>query len=364
MRFDHAVDQYIADMKSATRINSPHTEALYRKILAFHAEDVGNRDPRTIGRNDVKQTLSRWANPNTQSTYRSILNSFYDWAMEEGLRDNNPSRMTRRPRKRKSTVYRLTRDEVAALLNATSDTREKRLIYIGVYAGLRAQELGGLQGRHFQRDGFVWVSPDIGKGGRERYVPVMPGLAAVVAEIRDHVADTEYVIPARRIINPPKNTEYRDDPSKGASYQSIYNMVVELGVRARIAAHIHPHLMRHAFGDDIARRYGVRIAQAMLGHQDLQTTAGYTGDVTLDELTAALAAVHGEGYGEATPLPTPPKTPVAIVDGNKDAESPNRPSKGFWPVQYSESVLAPMAPRIELYIKHFSEEAACLIPSR
>ena len=60
------------------------------ELVAF-----SNRDPARVGREDVKRTLRRWASPNTQGTNRAKLVSFYDWAMEEGIRRDNPARQTR-----------------------------------------------------------------------------------------------------------------------------------------------------------------------------------------------------------------------------------------------------------------------------
>ena len=72
------------------------------------------------------------------------------------------------------------------------------MIYPAVCAGLRRQELRGMQGKHFRRHGWVWVSADIGKGQKERWVPVIRDLELVWAEIAQHVAEDEYVIPAQR----------------------------------------------------------------------------------------------------------------------------------------------------------------------
>jgi hypothetical protein len=48
---------------------------------------------------------------------------------------------------------------------------------------------------HFARVGWVWVSADIAKGRRERWVPVLPELEDVVDEIVTHVRLDEYVTP-------------------------------------------------------------------------------------------------------------------------------------------------------------------------
>jgi integrase len=63
-------------------------------------------------------------------------------------------------------------------------------------------ELRGLRGEHVERPGWIWVSSDIVKGGRERWMPVTAELAEVVEEIRANVAVDEYVLPAQRFRDP------------------------------------------------------------------------------------------------------------------------------------------------------------------
>ena len=77
MRFAQAIDAFVLDMRSQGRFTSDASERSDRSILARHSEDVLNRDPRYIGREDVKRTLRRWSNPNSQSNARSILVSFH-----------------------------------------------------------------------------------------------------------------------------------------------------------------------------------------------------------------------------------------------------------------------------------------------
>ena len=151
MRFYDAIDAYIADMQVQGRLTSPSSERGYRSTLLAHAEDVQNRDPAYVSREDVKRTLRRWPHPNTQGTNRSKLVSFYAWVMEEGLRKDNPALQTRRPRRHAKDKYRLTEAEVIAILQAAQGIRERRAIFLGLCAGLRNAELRGLQGPHFAR---------------------------------------------------------------------------------------------------------------------------------------------------------------------------------------------------------------------
>ncbi len=259
-----------------------------------HAEDVANRDPRYTSRDDVKRTLARWPHPNSRGKQRSIFVSFYDWLVEEGLRPHNPARQTRRPKRRASEIYRLTSEETVAMLGATRDRRERRAIWLGICAGLRNAELRGLQGRHFQRPGFIWVSADIAKGKRERRVPVVAQLDQVVEEIRRTVQVNHFVLPAQRWRDPGVNRDMADKRDYQSSSNALRQLVRRVGRRAGIAAPLHPHLLRHAYADHIAKHAGVRNAQALLGHATISTTEIYLGAPTPDELRRA---VEGFSFG-------------------------------------------------------------------
>jgi integrase len=289
MRLATAIDAYIADMRAQGRINSPATERDYRYCLDRHGEDVDNRDPCYVNRDDVKCTLRRWSNPNSQSKYRSVLVSFYDWLVEEGLRPHNPARQTPRARRRKPEVNRLTRDEAVAFLQAARGTRERRVVYLGTLAGARRQELLDLKGQNFARDGWIRI---VGKGARERWVPVLPELAPVVAEIRSDVAHDEFVLPAQRFRDPGVNRQRRDYRRRRSSEQALWRLVGRVGERAGIPWRVKPHTMRHAFADHVARLSGdVRVAQYLLGHATLGTTEAYLREPTLDQLASAVEGV-------------------------------------------------------------------------
>lgn len=310
VKLDEAVERYLADMRAAGRINSPHTDASYRSRLGTLGEETANRDPRTIGADDVDRTLRRWPHPATAQHARSVYVSFFDWCQHQRMRRDNPARQTW-PRKVKApNVYRLTRGEVVALFEACRSEREARVIRIGCCAGLRNAELRGLQLRHFKRPGAIWVSADIAKGGRQRFVPVLAELEQIVVRILRDVAEDEYVIPARRPTGGRRQPAHHEVPGLPCSAHALRALVASVGRRAAIAAPIHPHLLRHAFGDHVARHAGIRAAQATLGHTSIATTAGtYTGPPTLDELSTALTLFRYEGLSQSARPPSPANTP-------------------------------------------------------
>jgi integrase len=295
MKFAVALDRFISDMRREGRFTSDHSELAYRTKLIRLGDHVHNRDPRTIGRVDLKAVLAHWPNPASQNQAHAIYASFFDWCMTEPRDRNereticrtNPARQIRRAKSRRAQVYRMTRDEVVAFLDASLDRRRDRWVaHLGCCAGLRSQEIRGLQGKHFERDGYVWVSRDIGKGGKERWIPVLVDLEPMVEEILREIPHGAYVIPGRRSKGHPTPAEMYDVDKK-VSASALYKQVLAIGERAGIAGRVTPHIMRHAYGDHIARYAGLRVAQALMGHERVDTTAStYVERVGMEELSA------------------------------------------------------------------------------
>lgn len=316
MNFGKAVDSFIRDWRLGGRINSDGTERSYRSTLYWHLDDCDDADPRETTREDVKETLLRWDQPNTIKGRLAAMVSFYDWMEQEGYRKDNPAKQVRRPKARKANVYRLTRDEAAAMLAAGRGKYEQRIVVLGICEGLRNAELRGLTGRHFARPGFVHVSADIGKGGRERWVPVILEALTVVEDIRATVPDGEFVLP-RQVpaggaaqVARAGSPLFKEDASRPCSQQHIGRVVARVAERAGIRAHIYPHLMRHAYADHVSRHAGVKVAQHVLGHENIATTQLYLDVPTPEELASAISglAFAGEltaGNGSHAPVIRP-----------------------------------------------------------
>ena len=236
MKLRYAIGLYLDDMVSQGRFTSERSEDSYRRSLLVLVEEVKNRDPEKIGREDIKRTLSRWKHPNTQARHRSMMISFFDWLMEEGHRKDNPARQTRRPKARRPDVYRFTFEEVTRFLAAARGDRERRIAYLGICAGLRREELRLLQGRHLARTGWIWVSRDIAKGGRERWVPVLPDLAPTIERILRDVGAEEFVLPSRQNTDVGVNRKFRATPTKPSDGKVIWRAVKRIAVRAGITA--------------------------------------------------------------------------------------------------------------------------------
>src|SRR5689334_4483671 len=124
----------------------------------------------------------------------------------------------------------------------------------------------------------------------------------MVAEIREHLQDDDYVLPSQRWRDPGINREKADRAKHPSSAQALYYLVQRVGKRAGVSRRLHPHMLRHAFADQAARGADVRIAQSLLGHATLATTEAYLSTPPLDDLVAALAGLTFETERPFSPL--------------------------------------------------------------
>jgi integrase len=144
-----------------------------------------------------------------------------------------------------------------------------------------------LRGRHFRREGLIEVTPDIGKGGKSRWVAVPPGLVAVVAEIRENVEPDHFVLPAQRFRDVGRNTQRMGLRTRDLSQQALGSLVKAVAARANVAGHVTARCLRHANAQVMAEFAGVYMASAQLGHADLRTTQADLATATPDQLMEA-----------------------------------------------------------------------------
>lgn len=292
MKIEQAIDYFIADWKGYGRINSEHTERSYRKKLLLLGEDCGWAPVEDISKAHVKRTLRRWEHPNSKLQAHSCFIAFFDWAAQEDVRADNPARAIPRAKRAKPQINRLTRQETEQLLTwAASDEAslaERWAIYLGICAGLRCQELCRITKADVSRPGWVHVTRGMGKGNKERWVPVIADLQPVIDEIMAVGPAEGTLIRGRVSTGPHLNEDWTARP-KPISRVGMYRIVKRCGVKAGIYQPITPHTLRHAFGDFIAKYAGARIAQALLGHASIETTVGtYVDQVSLDEMQVAV----------------------------------------------------------------------------
>jgi integrase/recombinase XerD len=172
-----------------------------------------------------------------------------------------------RVKTRKRVVERLSRDEERRLIqHAYRDRGEYGLLIKTLFqTGARVSEFANIEVEHFFF-GESMILLDRGKGGKSRYVPILPELAQ---ELRTHLGD--------------RGTGYLFETNRHLPYspRRIQQIVKSTAEGARINKRVYPHLLRHSVATALLER-GMPIdqIQKFLGHSKLETTQIYAESTT------------------------------------------------------------------------------------
>ena len=219
------------------------------------------------------QVDTRHAKPRTTSRLVSSLKRFFQFAVREGLRADDPAGGIESPKLPRSLPKSLSEAQVESLLAAPDvDTaqglRDRAMLETLYASGLRVSELVGLKTIQVSLDmGVVRV---LGKGAKERLTPL--GEEAV-----DWI--TKYQEVARPALLGTRKSDALFVTARGAAMtrQGFWLLVKRHAQQAGIRSAISPHTLRHAFATHLINHGAdLRVVQMLLGHADISTTQIYT----------------------------------------------------------------------------------------
>ncbi|MDF3413627.1 site-specific tyrosine recombinase XerD [Sulfitobacter sp. M57] len=250
---------------------------LARKALDFNA----------ASRDDVENYLiycdAQGLAKSTRARRLSAIKQLYRFAFEEGLRQDNPAIQIAGPGQDKRLPKILSEDEVDRLLDAARASgrsprdrlRNTCLMELLYATGMRVTELVGLPISATRGDPRLLLI--MGKGGKERMVPLSPPARVALAawlEDRDlqDAEDRQKRKPASRFLFPSRGK------SGYLTRHRFYLLIKEFAVAAGVdPVKVTPHTLRHAFATHLlANGADLRAIQTMLGHADIATTEIYT----------------------------------------------------------------------------------------
>jgi site-specific recombinase XerD len=160
----------------------------------------------------------------------------------------------------------LTRDETRALVGSFRTDRDRAMTGLMLFSGLRSAEVLGLAVADVDV-GRGWVRV-IGKGDKERRVPLDPDVAGLVQAYllaeRPETRSTALFVVAKG--------PHRGQPLTPAGLRRVFRYHRD---KAGVPAG-HPHALRHSFGTALAEA-GVDLAvmQALMGHDHVDSAAAY-----------------------------------------------------------------------------------------
>ncbi|WP_171231769.1 site-specific tyrosine recombinase XerD [Ruegeria sp. HKCCA4812] len=239
------------------------------------------------------QGLSR----STRARRLSAIKQLYRFAFEEGWSETNPAIQIKGPGRQKRLPKTLDVPEVDRLLAAARQTgrskadriRNTCLMEVLYATGMRVTELVSLPVSSARGDPRMLLV--MGKGGKERMVPLSPparDALAVWLTVRDEAED-------QTVEKGGQRSRFLF-PSRGKSghltRHRFFLLVKELAVQGGVSPEkVTPHTLRHAFATHLlANGADLRSIQTLLGHADVATTEIYTH--VLDERLSELVLQH------------------------------------------------------------------------
>lgn len=239
------------------------------------------------------QGLSR----STRARRLSAIKQLYRFAFEEGWSETNPAIQIKGPGRQKRLPKTLDVPEVDRLLQAARQTgrskadrvRNTCLMEVLYATGMRVTELVSLPVSSARGDPRMLLV--LGKGGKERMVPLSPPARDALAAwltVRDEAED-------QTVEKGGQRSRFLF-PSRGKSghltRHRFFLLVKELAVQGGVSPEkVTPHTLRHAFATHLlANGADLRSIQTLLGHADVATTEIYTH--VLDERLTELVLQH------------------------------------------------------------------------
>jgi integrase/recombinase XerD len=255
---------------------APRTVEAYRRDLTALLGWLGH--PLAAA---TTEELERWVAelraaglaPATISRRVASLRSFFRHLVLIAAVAENPAAELEAPRRIRRLPRTLSPGEAERLIEAAAGTtpralRDRALLELLYGAGLRVSEAVSLDRAGVDLDQRLVRT--IGKGGKERVVPV--GRQAVDALRR-------YLSRGRPYLDRRHRPELFLNAQGGALTRAgAFLILRRLAAKAGLEPErIHPHLLRHSFATHLLEGGAdLRSVQEMLGHADLSTTELYT----------------------------------------------------------------------------------------
>jgi integrase/recombinase XerD len=163
-------------------------------------------------------------------------------------------------------------DETRRLLAVAANLKARVLLSLSYGCGLRAGEVVRLKVKHIDRAQNI-IRVEQSKGRKDRHVMLSPAMLALLRQwwkARPKRWDAG-VPPEERLLFPGRK------PGKPMTTRQLGRLFHETADAAGIKKSVTLHALRHSFATHLLEDdTDIRIIQALLGHDKLDTTARYT----------------------------------------------------------------------------------------
>ena len=229
--------------------------------------------------------LSRYS----QARIISGIKAFYKYLVYEDLITDDPSELIEGPKLGRKLPDTLSVHEIEDLFAAIDHSkpegvRNRAMLETLYSSGLRVSELIGLQISNIYVDiGFIRI---IGKGNKERLVPIGSAALKHITLYREHV---------RVHLTPKAGHEdflFLNKRGSKLSRVMVFMVIKDLAQKISLDKNISPHTFRHSFATHLIEGGAdLRAVQEMLGHESITTTEIYT-HLDRDYLKQVMRSYH------------------------------------------------------------------------
>lgn len=333
MRVTRAIDRFLGE-KELERDWTPRSLRSYANVLGrlvdepprglgseLRLEDLDSRD----GTEKLRAHIGRnWgkASGATRANVISVHHSFFEWALDEGFIETDPSARIKRPPRRKPDVYRPpTADQDLAFAATTPLERGAWVLMEDV--GLRNSTVIATRWKQIDlTHGRISVKV---KGGHTLRLPLGPialeRLRQVYRDLEPEPDDHVFTVELPRFIG-NQAIRYVRDPKSPASSAALVAMVKRVCKRAGVRE-FGPHALRHGFANRFLHDSGrdTLSLQKLMGHANAATTQMYLEELTLEELEDALRIAAERRLGAVTSVAGSDDDPRDELEASRKGKS-------------------------------------------
>jgi integrase/recombinase XerD len=224
---------------------------------------------------DLRHHLGRpGLKPSSRRTEHAAASAFYRFAVNDGLRLDDPTLRLRKVHVPRPEPRPFTPAQIDRMLTTGAYRHTRAMILLGFYQGFRVSSIARVHGADINLDDMTIRT--IGKGQKDRTLPMHP----VIAELAQTMPVNGFWFPARQ--GAPGHIR----PG------SVSELICDAKRRAGITdPNLTAHSLRHAFGTELVEEgVDIRIIQELMMHESLSSTQIYTG-VSRHRKQAAIIAL-------------------------------------------------------------------------
>jgi site-specific recombinase XerD len=276
-------------------IQNPHTKRAYRADIADFMAFTGIKTPpefRIVTRGHVlawrKSLEARELSGATIRRKMAALSSLFEYLSEKNAVITNPVKGAKRPRVdgNEGKTPALGDYQARALLTAPKGDgikakRDRAMISVFLYHGLRREELATLKVGDIQERSGVKHLRVLGKGSKIRYVPLHPASAEKIETYlghAGHAADAKGAL-FRTLGRNMQGLDIKgkSNPNKPISADGIYRELKRYGLKVGISIEgFGAHALRAtAATNALLNDADIAKVQELLGHANISTTRLY-----------------------------------------------------------------------------------------